>query len=264
MTGNVDIVPFEIETSSFCSLTAGTVVKEINYSGKSETFITPCNGIYKIEVYGAGGSSGGYTNGKNGGSSTFWGASGGYAVGNINLLENQELTVTVGGSNGYNGGATGSGTTMDSSGGYFAGGWMQGGTGGGSTDIRMNGTEIKDRILVAGGGAGGGGSLFCNSLAHNEYSTSNPKSNGVLLYGTKGTSTSSLSTYNSYPYSWVTGGAGGGYYGGVNTNSGGASTELTYSGTSYVDETKFTDGSTAYGKRGGNGYARITIVSLGN
>ena len=30
-----------------------------------------------------------------------------------------------------------------------------GGSGGGASDIRLNGTELTDRILVAGGGGGG-------------------------------------------------------------------------------------------------------------
>ncbi|GBR76874.1 glycine rich protein [Candidatus Termititenax persephonae] len=81
------------------------------YTGDVQTFIAPKDGTYRLEVLGApgGGSEGGM---------------GGYAKGNIGLTAGATLYIYVGGTTGWNGGAT---------------------------DIRLGGTELTNRIIVAGG-----------------------------------------------------------------------------------------------------------------
>ena len=109
-------------------------------------FIIPCNGKYKIELWGASGYE--YENilpnsvGR-----------GGYVKGNIEMKKNQKLYVIIGGSNtSYNGGGYGEAP------------------GGGSTDIRLEDMTIsefdslKSRIMVAAGGGGGGYIYWISSV----------------------------------------------------------------------------------------------------
>lgn len=99
-------------------------------AGTNNTFYAPCTGTYQIELAGAKGGN------KNGGA-------GAIVSGNIYLARKTKLSVVVGSAGGkniagYNGGGIG-----------FYGG-------GGSTDVRIGGTSLANRIMVAGGGGGGG------------------------------------------------------------------------------------------------------------
>lgn len=97
------------------------------YTGTEQIFKAPYSGIYQFEIYGAqGGSAGSNEGGK-----------GGKVTAAVALSRGEEIAIYVGGTDGYNGG--GSGTVSN---------------GGGATDIRKGGNEITDRILVAGGGGG--------------------------------------------------------------------------------------------------------------
>ena len=116
--------------ANICPYTTG---KQYSYTaGQTEILYIPCDGTYRIEI--AGGKGGG-TNG----------GSGAKITADINLTRKTKLTISVGGS----GGATAGGYN-----GGGAGGWAGGG-GGGATDIRVGGTKLSDRILVAAGGGGG-------------------------------------------------------------------------------------------------------------
>lgn len=94
-----------------------------NFTGNQQEWTVPLSGKYKIESWGAQGDS-------NGGK-------GGYVSGEIELNKGDTLTIQVGGQNGYNGGGSGSAS------------------GGGASDVRLNGTDINKRILSAAGGGGG-------------------------------------------------------------------------------------------------------------
>ncbi len=98
-----------------------------HYTGNEQVFTAPYSGVYQFELYGAQGSS---TGSKEGGK-------GGKITATIALKRNEKILIYVGGQDGYNGG--GSGTVS---------------SGGGATDIRINGTELDHRILIAGGGGG--------------------------------------------------------------------------------------------------------------
>ena len=111
------------------------------YSGGTKTFTAPEAGYYSFKLYGA---EGGWIAGTTGGKHTS--GLGGYTYADVYLTKGQVVTVVVGGRGGQPGG------------GYNGGGY--GGPaaagGGGATDIRINGTGLNDRVLVAGGGGGDG------------------------------------------------------------------------------------------------------------
>ena len=203
----------------------------------SETFTAPCDGKYKIEVWGAQGIDATYSKG----------GYGGYSVGNYQINKDDNLYVYVGTSagytertvtssggdsyehikskvSGYNGGAIGLMGTSN----------KPVGQGGGATDVRLvKGSPVDDsslasRIIVAGGGGGAG-----------EY-------------------------YNSTtPY--ANGGSGGGYIGGTGTkysnNVAGTGGTQSAGGTANSDQNKGSFGfggvgtaSTSSGGGGGGGY----------
>ena len=113
----------------------------------SYTYTIDNPGYYRIEVWGAqGGSSYGGVGGK-----------GGYSAGDIYLESGNTLYVYIG----KQGGAS-NGNPEWIAGGCNGGGQgraccdAQTASGGGATDVRLNGTGYKDRIIVAGGGGGAG------------------------------------------------------------------------------------------------------------
>ena len=168
---------------------------EYDYTGGAQIFITPCTGVYKIEAYGASGQ------GINSQGSTRGGGKGTYVFGNIEMEKNSSINMYIGGAGtvdaaGYNGGGAG----ISGSGG-----------GGGATDIRINGTALSNRVLVAGGG--GGGPYFSNrynpyDIETMEYGNAVGTLNSTLGKGTDGIKV----TYDSEYF--ASGGGGGGYYGG--------------------------------------------------
>lgn len=102
---------------------AVSVSKEFGYTGTEETYAAPYAGIYTVSLSGAQGSGYGSLAGGKGGSISL----------KLWLEKGERLTVTVGGSNGYNGGGSGS---------LY-------GNGGGKTTLS---SDRKGLIAVAGGG----------------------------------------------------------------------------------------------------------------
>ncbi len=130
------------------SLRAQTmVVDSFYYTGSTQTFVIPqCVSNLTIVMHGAEGGEdtirGGY--GKGQGARL-------YVV--MSPTPGTLLNLNVGGSGhtyygGWNGGGNGG-----------RGAWSPGGGGGGSSDIRIGGNTLSDRIFVAGGGGGSGGGL---------------------------------------------------------------------------------------------------------
>lgn len=132
---------------------------EFNYTGGPQTWTVPETGYYRFEVWGAQG--GNYTANDNFGHGTAYGGYGGYATGVIRLDVGTRLNIYVGGkgngidTGGYNGGGTGKYSRA-----YY---WTPGEShyryhyscaGGGATDIRLEGTGLYNRVIVAGGGGG--------------------------------------------------------------------------------------------------------------
>jgi hypothetical protein len=128
-------------------------VDTLNYTGAMQTYTVPA-GVTSvtIEAYGAEGV------GMNG----FTAGTGGGAMGDLSVVSGQVLNIFVGGSStGYNGGGLGLG----------------GANGGGASDIRINGSSVSDRVIVAGGGGGAGGDSWqC-------YSPTNGNGGGGVAVG---------------------------------------------------------------------------------
>ena len=227
-------------------------------AGQIQTFNVPCDGNYKLEVWGAQG----------GGNSTYVGGKGGYSFGNISLTKNANLYVGVGQTGAwtitryavlprtYNGGgsATGSFTSDGSSTEYR-------GSGGGATHIAISSNlgELKnyennknDVLIVAGGGAGAGYFYYAptgGTVSGNGYDAIAIDNSGTNF----GQGSDGLV------------GAGGGYTGG------GLSNYFSYGGSAYISSRVHgqafsgsetitePNGSTTTG-HSGNGYARITFL----
>jgi hypothetical protein len=271
------------------------------YLGNYKTFIAPLTGTYTFEAWGAsGGGSLDQTVGSHAGL-------GGYTKGNINLNAGEKIYVYVGGSGFY--------TTTDHSGGGYNGGGSAGsgccggnGGGGGATDFRLvngvwnNSQSLYSRIMVSGAGGGNdndlgtfGGSDDGSGGAGGGLNGENAKSDGVYSPNTGGTQILGvLGVGQSANVSTDTGGAGGGYRGGIATNhcngggGGGSSFISGYTGCDAINSSGintgqpnhysgkiFTnmqmidgnssmpnpDGGTETG-HSGNGYARITYIGV--
>ena len=111
--------------------------KEFSFTGAVEAWECPGNGVYKLEVWGAQGSSSGPLDG----------GRGGYCWGNVTLTTGDILYICVGGANTFNGGGIGGENSS---------------FGGGATHIAKNvnrGTlknykNYQSEILIVGGGGG--------------------------------------------------------------------------------------------------------------
>jgi hypothetical protein len=120
------------------------------YTGSAQTFTVP-NGVKRIRVDALGGNGGSGEYGSQAGA----GGDGGRVVATLKVYPQEALSVYVGGNGsglagGFNGGATGGV-------GAISGSALDGGGGGGASDVRPQGYPLSGRILVAGGGGGGGG-----------------------------------------------------------------------------------------------------------
>lgn len=230
---------------------------EFNYTGRVQTWTVPNTGTYRLEVWGA-----------QGGGSLF-GGKGGYSSGTIYLTKGTVIYIYVGeaggsggsvnnpygGKGGWNGGGAG-GRGASYSGNYTDEG---GGGGGGATDIRLNGTALANRIIVAGGGGGeagdgdgnsGGAGGGLNGGRSNKGISGGTQSGGYSL-GQGENAGSGNRNHEGL------GGGGGGYYGGYashdgDSNAGGGG------GSGYIGGVL--NGTTSQGVRSGNGYAKITLV----
>ena len=258
--------------------TTDLAVYNFDYTGSEQEFSVPYPGLYKVEVWGAqgGGSLGG---------------TGGYAVGNIILNENDTLYINVGGagtstSSGYNGGGT----------------FGQYNGAGGATHVATISGSLKnlrnfltDVIIVAGGGGGqsagsgkggtGGGFIGGNGTdgsCSSKYGTGGSQTTGGTCTANGGAYSSGFGLGGG---SWGAAGGGGYYGGGVGTSGGcygGGGGGSGYIGNadltdkemycnncteSTEEDTKTTSGSCANQTaksdcaKKGNGYVRISYLS---
>ncbi|MDA7804227.1 glycine-rich protein, partial [Crocinitomix sp.] len=217
-----------------------------NYTGAMQTYIVP-PGITSIavEMTGAeGGKSTGFAHiaGKGGSIETTMSVTPGAT---LNIFVGQKgnngvsFSIAAGG---WNGGGNGANN-----------GSYAGGAGGGATDIRIGGTALTDRVLVAGAGGG---------AAYN-YGSGDNGGNGGGLVGANGSSGSG--SYFGYGGSQVAGGAGGAYpgwgaggSGGLGTGgNGGTSTSGGGGGAGYYGG----GGGSWTGAGGGSNYADGAICS---
>ncbi|NTW32893.1 MAG: hypothetical protein HGB12_09745, partial [Bacteroidetes bacterium] len=197
----------------------------INYTGTVVNWTVP-TGVtsIKIEAYGAAGGAG-----KNGAV----GGLGGYVYGNKNVTAGNVLNIYVGGvggnatnSSGGTGGWNGGG-----SGGYYGSG-DAGGGGGGASDVRIGGTALTNRIIVAGASGGGGDGTSAggagrystggNGTINGSYNATNCGAGGTQSAGGVGATNGPGSAGSlglggngaNVTNSKCGGGGGAGYYGG--------------------------------------------------
>lgn len=238
--------------------TASATTENFAYTGAEQTWIVPA-GVTSatFDLYGAEGHTG------SDGSNARAGGKGGHATATLAVVPGTSIQVTVGGKGvitsssitpGFNGGGNGStsGTSL-------------GGPGGGATDVRVGGTALGDRVLVAGGGGGGGGCALgastggdggdLNGGDGSASACSAPMFGGAVAggggtqsdggtTGTPGTSGTGGAGFSGG------GGGGGGYYGGGGGSGnagGGGGSGFGPSGTTF--ET---------GVRSGDGVATVT------
>ena len=271
-----------------------------SYSGQPEEFVVPCDGTYKLEVYGAQGGSGNHGEG----------GKGGYSVGTKDFTADTDLHVVVGGR-----GATPDGTGGTILGGYNGGGSIpneslnlsqKSGSGGGATHVATTEGLLVDlssstsEILIVAGGGGGGGTWVSDGATliggaggglEGEdayvYSYSSASLNEKITRGGGGTQTSGgvvlgSSSDTAQPGSFGQGGSvsnysgaggGGGYYGGASgagyngaTPGGGGSGYIggVVDGNTIAGDSEMPtlDGTGTMIGNLGDGYAKITLVSF--
>ena len=207
-----------------------------------------------------------------------FGAPGGRGMARMNVRPEHTLYFVIGQGGIYTGGAdrtTNQPWYYPNPGGWNGGGaagaqnssTMYSGSGGGSTDIRLDGTALSDRIMVAGGGGGAtdqnymvggaGGGFNQNGGDGGQNGNSNGAKGGTTSAGGSG------ALYNGTLYETYMNGAlwsgGRGYDGSqpvASANAAGGGGGGYYGGGGAVDES----GSYASGSGGGSGYANTSVV----
>jgi len=252
---NITISDSTTATAVWASLcpALGTVWN-YDYTGGEQTFTIPCAGTYKLEAWGA----------KGGGA----GGNGGYTYEQLSIEVNKTIYIYVGGN-----GVAGS-TSSNAAGGYNGGGvgrqgvsgYSGGGGGGGATHfayasglLSSLSSNISAILIVAGGGGGNGGCGYTPGEA------GNGSGGGSFGQGLIGEVNSTEGTA----------GGGGGFYGGRGALSNIWQTgNDAYGGTGYLSNTTAGgiikgntlvpthDGTGTMTGNSGNGYAKITLVSL--
>ncbi len=200
---------------------------KFDYTGSEQEFIVPCDGEYKIELWGA---QGGASN------STYIGGYGGYSKGNANLTKTKKVYINVGGagqtnnvpysSKGAKGGYNGGGTANPHSGVNHLYG-----AGGGATHIAFLSGQLyklenyKDKILIVSGGGGGGRWQTNYTEGHYGYGGHGGGfigGNGTDNHGNYGSGgTQTGKTFGKGANNLAQAAGGGGFFGGTAGCSGG-------------------------------------------
>ncbi len=207
-----------------CNWGATAQTTTYNYTGGVQTYVVP-TGVTTIVVDARGAMGGRDLYGYN------RGGYGGRVQCSLAVTSGSTINVYVGGV-GPNG--NGSCCSVYGAGGYNGGGqsgqYGYGGGGGGETDLRVGGTALSNRVIVAGGGGGAGLNYYCtncerggaggNATGERGY---NGGSNGSSYGGGGGTQTSGgVGVYGATTGTqtqggrgtYYGGGGGGGYWGG--------------------------------------------------
>jgi hypothetical protein len=251
---NLPVTP-SATTTYYAEGLSGQGTTTFNYTGGLQTWTVPA-GVTSIEVD-AYGADGGNDWGQGG---TGTGGNGGRVRATMNVTPGEVLNIYVGkrGVSQYNGPAT------------FNGGGQGSASGGGASDIRIGGTALTDRVIVAGGG--GGAEICCNDFgvggAGGGLIGGDATGTGTLSQKGKGgsqTSGGGAGYQPSSPGRWGAGGGGsiyasgggGGWYGGGGASSirGGGG------GSSYTDPSRTHNVIHDQGVRDGHGLVYIRYGS---
>lgn len=248
-----------IAAASFATVTLA-VTDTYTYTGAMQSWVVPA-GVSEVTIEAWGAQGGGSYDCSNLYEDD--GGLGGYAEGTLAVSPGQTLEIYVGGE------PTDPGNITPRPGGYNGGG--DGGTygsgGGGASDVRVSGSSLADRVIVAGGGgggnagcpqhgAGGAGGGLVGADGTDGGGGWTPAGGGSQVAGgaagaSPGTA-GALGLGGSNPAYHIAGG-GGGYYGGGSAYASGGG-----GGSSYIGGV--TAGSTTPGLRSGNGEVRITYT----
>ncbi len=240
-----------------------------NYTGAMQTWtVPPC--VTSINVIVAGAKGGGNT-----------GGNGARISATLNVTPGQVLNIYAGGqggcgnsSGGWNGGGTGWASSPANSAYNSCGG-------GGASDIRIGGTALANRVIVAGGGGGksggsgnvAGGAANCNNGAAGTSTFGAGGGGGTQTSGgtagapwagtPPGGSSGTLGIGGQGGF-WQTasgGGGGGGYYGGGGGGNDGCCTGANGGGGGGAGSSLVPAGGTCLAANNtGNGYVTITYV----
>ncbi|MBX2907612.1 MAG: hypothetical protein KF744_16325, partial [Taibaiella sp.] len=251
---------------------------EFHYTGGMQTYQVPA-GVTKIYVDALG---------ARGGENYYYSRPGfgGRVQCEMTVTPGQVLNIFVGGHGRGSAYSVTKGSSFTYPGGYNGGGngYGYGGGGGGATDVRIGGTALSNRVLVAGGGGGagyytsspyysekggdGGGLTGENGKGSNSYTDSKAGRGGTpSAGGAKGTysssgSSGSLGNGGNASTTGRGGGGGGGYYGGGGGSYGGGGGGSSYTNSSYCSNVKHVQGEN--GIKDGNGFVRITTMPTGS
>ena len=237
------------------------IQNDFAYTGGVQIFTVP-EGVTNLTLE-AWGAQGG-TNGNDYSSCGDIGGKGGYAIGTLAVTPGESINIYVGGKgiSGATGGYNGGGASGPDTGTC--------GSGGGASDIRIGGTALANRVLVAGGGGGAeysacngtggdGGGLNGNDGSEGVANPRNGKGGSQSAGGAGGVGGYSGysgilgqgGAYGGHPQGH-SGGGGGGYYGGGGSSEDGHGG----GGSSYVGGV--TSGTTTAGLNTGNGRIKIS------
>jgi hypothetical protein len=243
------------QSTSACEVTTSN----FDYTGSMQTFTVP-SGITTITIEAWGGQ---------GANTNYMGGAGGYAKGDLSVTPGEVINIYVGGMGGvYSVGDQSSWT----SGGWNGGGlgYRYGRGGGGASDVRIGGTALANRVIVAAGGGGASNAANCSGGVGGgtsgsyglRFAANDPgfcgqggtQSSGGAACINYGSATSGYSgqggnggTSGNYDGT----GGGGGYFGGGGGDQGGAGGGSSYTG-------GVNNSSTSSGARSGNGQVKIT------
>jgi hypothetical protein len=221
---------------------AQTSPQTFNYTGAEQTFTVPA-GVTTLHVVanGAKGSN------SNGGSS---GGSGGKVEADLAVTPGQVLTIYVGQN----------AALFSAFGGTFGGGGGGPYAGGGATDIRIGGTGLANRVLVAGGGGGAGDFGAGGAGGGLTGADGGDNGSGAARGGTQSSGGDGIPSFDPNAKGSEGkggepndgGGGGGGYYGGGGGKAGAGG------GSSYTDPTLVTNVVHTQGANGGDGSLELS------
>ena len=246
-----------------------------NYTGAVQTFVVPAF-VFQLQIDAAG-AEGGRSIGTTAGPHDP--GLGGRVQTILSVTPGDIINIYVGqkGLDGIPGGGVAGGWN---GGGAASGGFGSygGGSGGGASDIRLNGTNLTDRVIIAAGAGGsgynyfsggdhggnGGGLVGLDGLSGGglldppgKGGTQTTGGNGGLWTGYLPGSDGVLGDGGAGNTDGAGGGGGGGYYGG-----GGGSWAGGAGGSSFVLGTITSSTSHTSGFQSGNGYVTITEMSI--
>ncbi|MBN2628345.1 MAG: InlB B-repeat-containing protein [Spirochaetales bacterium] len=234
-----------------CAVIVNLQHENYDYSGVMQTWTVP-NGVSQIYLYLRGAEGGGSRLSSN--TASGLGGLGGSSYGTLAVTEGDIINIFVGGQGGSSETGLAAGGWNGGGSGYGSSAGEPGNGGGGASDIRLNGTALTDRIIVAGGGGGGG----------EDSGDSVGQGGGLEGTGYTGYDATQLAagTGGAFGVGGSTdmadgGGGGGGWYGGGTETSTtiGADSQGGGGGSGYIDGVS--NGTTTAGMNQGNG--RIVI-----